>query len=134
MFKVAKRIHFCYGHRLLDYQGKCAHPHGHNAVAEIELTSEKLDETGMVLDFGEIEKILGEFIDRELDHRMLLRYDDPLVEALQSVGESPYTMRENPTAEHIARLIFNEAKKAGLPVSAIRVWETFDSYAECAKG
>ena len=37
MYSVAKRIEFCYGHRLLDYDGVCAHPHGHNAVAELEI-------------------------------------------------------------------------------------------------
>src|SRR5688572_28648265 len=34
MYSVTKRIEFCYGHRLLDYDGICKHPHGHNAVAE----------------------------------------------------------------------------------------------------
>ena len=37
MYAVTKRIEFCYGHRLLDYDGVCKHPHGHNAVAEIEV-------------------------------------------------------------------------------------------------
>ena len=37
MYSVTKRIDFCYGHRLLDYDGICKHPHGHNAVAEIDL-------------------------------------------------------------------------------------------------
>ena len=37
MYSVTKRIDFCYGHRLLDYDGVCKHPHGHNAVAEIEV-------------------------------------------------------------------------------------------------
>ena len=36
MFSVTKRIEFCYGHRLLNYDGVCRHPHGHNAVVEIE--------------------------------------------------------------------------------------------------
>ena len=37
MYSVTKRIEFCYGHRLLDYDGICQHPHGHNALAEIEV-------------------------------------------------------------------------------------------------
>ena len=37
MYSVTKRIEFCYGHRLLDYDGVCKHPHGHNAIAEIEV-------------------------------------------------------------------------------------------------
>ena len=40
MYSVTKRIDFCYGHRLLDYDGICKHPHGHNAVAEIEVRTD----------------------------------------------------------------------------------------------
>ena len=43
MYLVTKRIDFCYGHRLLDYDGICKHPHGHNAVAEIDVRTEELD-------------------------------------------------------------------------------------------
>ena len=32
-YRVTVQIHFCYGHRLLDYEGACAHPHGHNGHA-----------------------------------------------------------------------------------------------------
>ena len=40
MYLVTKRIEFCYGHRLLDYDGVCKHPHGHNAVAEIDVRTD----------------------------------------------------------------------------------------------
>ena len=43
MYLVTKRIEFCYGHRLLDYDGVCKHPHGHNAVAEIDVRTDRLD-------------------------------------------------------------------------------------------
>ena len=43
MYSVTKRIDFCYGHRLLEYDGVCKHPHGHNAVAEIEVRTDTLD-------------------------------------------------------------------------------------------
>lgn len=124
MYTVVKRLHFCYGHRLLDYDGKCAHPHGHNASVEVVLSRDTLDGCGMVIDFGDIDRALEEFIDVELDHRMLLRHDDPLVEALRGVGEEPYLMDSNPTAENIAELLFQQAKKKGLPVVAVRLWET----------
>ena len=47
MYSVTKRIEFCYGHRLLDYDGICKHPHGHNAVAEIEVRTDALDTRNM---------------------------------------------------------------------------------------
>src|SRR5690349_7952804 len=50
MYVVTKRIEFCYGHRLLDYDGVCKHPHGHNAVAEIDVRTDELDKRNMVAD------------------------------------------------------------------------------------
>jgi 6-pyruvoyltetrahydropterin/6-carboxytetrahydropterin synthase len=129
-FRIVKQIHFCYGHRLLDYNGKCAHPHGHNGLLEIELVGTKLDALGMVLDFGEIKRVVEGFVDEHLDHRMLLRRDDPLVAALRGAGEEPFLMDENPTAENIARLIYHAARERNLPVAAIRLWETHDAFAE----
>ena len=41
MYSVTKRIDFCYGHRLLDYDGICKHPHGHNAVVELEIQTDR---------------------------------------------------------------------------------------------
>ena len=86
MYSVTKRIDFCYGHRLLDHDGKCRHPHGHNAVVEIEVRSDTLDSRNMVRDFSEIKGAVKDWIDTELDHRMLLRHDDPLVAALQQLS------------------------------------------------
>ena len=87
MYSVTKRIDFCYGHRLLDYDGICKHPHGHNATAEIEVRADTLDHRGMVVDFGDIKRSLKTWIDREIDHKMVLRRDDPLVKPLQEMGE-----------------------------------------------
>jgi 6-pyruvoyltetrahydropterin/6-carboxytetrahydropterin synthase len=114
----------------MNYNGRCAHPHGHNGIAEVELAAESLDNKGMVYDFGELKARLMEFIDKELDHRMILREDDPLVEALDAAGEPAYLMKENPTAENLARLIYREALSRGLPVVAVRFWETETSMAE----
>lgn len=130
MFAVVKTIDFCYGHRLLDYVGKCAHPHGHNGRAEIEIATQELDRRGMVVDFGDIKAALKGWIDDSLDHKMLLRRDDPLVPLLATQGEPMFVMEANPTAENIARAIFERANEQGLPVAAVRLWETSDSYAE----
>ena len=129
MYSVTKRIDFCYGHRLLDYDGVCKHPHGHNAVAEIEVRTEALDKRNMVVDFTDIKQRVKSWIDRELDHRMILRRDDPLVGALQTLGEPVYLLESNPTVERIARLLFDISREQGLPVSRVTVWETPSSWA-----
>ena len=129
MYSVTKRIDFCYGHRLLDYDGVCKHPHGHNAVVEIEIRTETLDPRNMVVDFGDIKRAIKGWIDRELDHRMILRRDDPLAAALQALGEPAYLLDSNPTVERISRLLFDIAREHGLPVARVTVWETPTSWA-----
>jgi len=132
MYSVTKRIDFCYGHRLLDYDGICKHPHGHNAVAEIEVRTDQLDNRNMVCDFSDIKRIVKGWIDSELDHKMVLRHDDPLVKPLQQLGEPLFIVDSNPTVERIAKLIFDYAVSQGLPVMRVKVWETPTSYAEYA--
>ena len=129
MYTVGREIHFSYGHRLLNYQGKCAHLHGHNGRVAVEVSSEKLDSLGMVMDFYKIRETIGKWIDETLDHKMILSEKDPLVASLQKAGEAPVTMKENPTAEAIAKWIFEEASKKGLPVSRVTLWETDNSFA-----
>ena len=130
MYRVVKELSFCYGHRLLDYQGKCAHPHGHNGRVEIEFGAAQLDGRGMVIDFVDIKTEVKRFLDEELDHKMLLRRDDPLTKILQDLKEPVFVMEQNPTAENIARIIFDYAKQRGLPVLSVKLWETESSYAE----
>ena len=129
MYSVTRDIHFCYGHRLMNYQGKCQHPHGHNGKAQIELETPKLDARGMVVDFGDIKAALQTWIDTNLDHRMILRKDDPMVQFLKDTGEPFFLMDENPTAEAIAKVLYDQAKKCGLPVTEVRLWETEQSCA-----
>ena len=129
MYQVTKEIHFCYGHRLLNYKGKCRNFHGHNGKVEIQISAEKLDTLGMVRDFNEIKAILHTWIDEQLDHRMILHENDPLRPALEKAGEPLHLMKVNPTAETIAQLIYDVARQKGLPVTAVTLWETANSNA-----
>ncbi len=129
MFRVSRQIDFCYGHRLLNYEGKCKHLHGHNGRVIITIEAAGLDEQGMVLDFSEIKRTVSRWIDDHLDHRMLLARDDPATEALRQLGEPVYVMDATPTAENIAKLIFDHAASLGFPVVEVRMWETPGCYA-----
>ena len=68
MYRVTREIPFCYGHRLLNYQGKCRNLHGHNGRAVITIESEELDELGMVMDFSDIKKVVSAWIDEKARH------------------------------------------------------------------
>lgn len=124
MFSVSCDIDFCYGHRLLGYTGKCRHLHGHNGRVLVTIEQSGLDPQGMVLDFSKIKYTLHQWLDANLDHRMLLRRDDPAVPALAQLGEPTFLMDVNPTAENLAKLIYDFAVGQGLPVVEVRLWET----------
>ncbi len=129
MYRVTRQIDFCYGHRLLNYEGKCRYLHGHNGRVFIVIEAARLDQRGMVTDFSDIKDVMKEWIDTNLDHRMILHRDDPAVPALQELGEPLYLLDCNPTAENIARVIFEVARQHGFPVVETRLWETPNCYA-----
>lgn len=129
MFQVTREIHFCYGHRLLGHEGKCRHLHGHNGKAMVTLESATLDSMGMVVDFSTIKKVVSAWVDANLDHRMLLHKDDPALPELKRQGEPVFVMDVNPTAENIAKLIFDFTLSKGFPVTQVALWETHDSFA-----
>jgi 6-pyruvoyltetrahydropterin/6-carboxytetrahydropterin synthase len=124
MYRISRKIDFCYGHRLLNYEGKCRHLHGHNGTAIITLESAQLDERGMLLDFSDIKHRVSAWIDENLDHRMILHREDPVADVLQKMGEPLFLIGTNPTAENLARLIFDYTLSQGFPVVEVQLWET----------
>jgi 6-pyruvoyltetrahydropterin/6-carboxytetrahydropterin synthase len=133
MYRVTREIDFCYGHRLLNYDGKCRFLHGHNGRAVITIEATRLDDRGMVLDFSDIKQVVARWIDDNLDHRMLLHRDDPAVPMLQAMNEPMYLLDTNPTAENIARLIYQFTRDHGFPITECSLWETphcFATYRE----
>ena len=133
MYSVTKEIHFCYGHRLLNHKGKCKNLHGHNATAVIKLESKQLDELGMVVDFADIGDYVKSWLDEHIDHKMLLHRDDPFLPAVQDAGEPVFVMDTNPTAENIARMIFDYVEQGGFPVVEVALHETDSALASYRK-
>ncbi len=129
MYRVTTEIDFSYGHRLLDYDGKCAHPHGHNGRVQIELESDTLDPADMAVDFTVVKHGVQRWVNEHIDHKMILRKDDPLLRPLRELGEPVYVMERNPTAESLAEMIYQVAADQGLPVVSVRFWESPTSYA-----
>ena len=129
MFRVTRQIDFCYGHRLLNYEGKCKYLHGHNGRAVIAIEAESLDDRGMVMDFSDIKRVVSRWIDDELDHRMILCRRDPAVPMLEKLGEPLFLIDDNPTAENIAKLIYEFAAAQGFPVVECNLWETPNCFA-----
>jgi 6-pyruvoyltetrahydropterin/6-carboxytetrahydropterin synthase len=129
MFRVTREIRFCYGHRLLNYDGKCRHLHGHNGRAVVVLETAQVDGLGMVVDFSRIKAVVSTWINDTLDHKMILHKDDPALAYLRHQGEPIFTLEVNPTAENIAKVIFDYTASQGFPVVEVHLWETDDSFA-----
>jgi 6-pyruvoyltetrahydropterin/6-carboxytetrahydropterin synthase len=126
MAHAAHEIDFCYGHRLLRYAGKCRHLHGHNGKAVLVLRDLQSESAAIVADaLRELEAWIG----ANLDHRMILNEGDPAVPIMGDLGEPVFLLPHNPTAENIARLIYEQAVARTLPVREVRLWETPRSYA-----
>ena len=113
MYTLTTMVEFSSAHTLVGHSGPCKKMHGHNWKVEVEITGEKLDKIGMVVDFKEIRKATNLFVD-ELDHEFLNNLE-------------PFS-EDNPTAENIARYIFTklseEFSNKNVKVNSIKLWET----------
>ncbi len=119
MYSITKNLSFCYGHRLMNHPGKCRHLHGHSARVAITLEAETLNEQGMVCDFSDIKQFAGQWLNNTLDHNMLLHKDDPILPMLQEAGERVMVVDEHPTAEFLARMIFEHVASGTVPTPVI---------------
>ena len=113
MYTLTTMVEFSSAHTLVGHSGPCKKMHGHNWKVEVEITGEKLDKIGMVVDFKEIRKATNLVVD-ELDHEFLNNLE-------------PFS-EDNPTAENIARYIITklseEFSNKNVKVNSIKLWET----------
>lgn len=132
MHSVSKTFSFCYGHRLMNDEGRCKHLHGHTARATIVLECPSLNKCGMVVHFDRLNETIGRWIAENLDHTLLLCENDALAKVLKSFNEKFLSLEFNPTAENLAQMIFEETRSFGLPVIRVDVWESETSKASYA--
>lgn len=115
MFEIEKRFSFEAGHQLHHHDGQCSAPHGHSYQLIVTLRSEKLISSGpkknMVIDFFEISDIVKPMIERYLDHKWL--------------NDSLET--DSPTAEYIAKWIFDHLSPKIRDLYSITLYETATS-------
>lgn len=129
MYSVTKQFEFCYAHRLHGYEGKCGNIHGHTARVEVSCEVKELPQNGMVIDFRDLFEKVGCWIDENLDHRMILSANDPVVNILKEVKEDVKTLDFPPSAENLAKVIYDAAKSFGFPVVKVSFWESPTSVA-----
>ncbi len=115
MFEVTVEQTFAAGHALRNYKGKCENVHGHNFKVQVVIEGEKLDDTGLLVDFLDVKTAMRAVIDR-LDHQFL--------------NDIPPFDVTNPSAENIAEYFYEEVLNhlVNTPVMIrlreVKVWET----------
>ena len=134
MHLIRIEISFDSGHRLLDYEGKCAFPHGHTYRAEIFLESATLDTLGLVHDFTDLKDRVKGWIDDNWDHAFLVNSRDAeLIAGLASSAKGRlYQFHgENPSCEVMSRELFKQVRElCGVVPAKVRLWESLNQYAE----
>ena len=111
MFTARVTDSFSAAHSLREYGGSCERLHGHNYKVEVAVQSDQLNSIGIVMDFRDLKNLLKEAL-FEMDHRHL--------------NELPAFAETNPSAENIARHVFNSlSEKIPSPVklAQVTVWE-----------
>jgi 6-pyruvoyltetrahydropterin/6-carboxytetrahydropterin synthase len=123
------------GHRVYGHDGKCHHLHGHSYIIHFHCSSSKLNDMGMVVDFGVIKSTLCQWLDDNYDHSMLIWEKDPLALELKKLDNKVQIVPYNPTAENIAKYLLTEiapklVKKHNIIVTKVIVEETLKCHAE----
>ena len=119
MFEVSVEQTFAAGHALRNYNGKCENVHGHNYRCQVQVEGQDLDQIGLLVDFVELKKVVHSVLDR-MDHQWL--------------NDWPPFDKLNPSAENMAKFIYDEVASAlsprpGVRVGWVRLWETDTSSA-----
>ena len=141
---ITRRLEFDSGHRIPNHDGQCRHLHGHRYAIEVTLTGEVADhpgkaDDGMVLDFGDIKRLTNQYVVEPWDHAFLVaKEDEKLVAFLASLPNHKTVIMEHvPTVENLATTafailqpVFNKAFGGRLKLSAVRLYETPNCWAD----
>lgn len=112
MYALTVKSHFDAAHALLGYPGECKELHGHTWDVEVTVEGESLDGIGIVYDFKTLKDDLA---------AVLAPYDHGFLNEV-----APFD-RVNPTAENLARVIFEALRDRvgdGIRVAEVAVWES----------
>lgn len=140
IIKITKQFSFEMAHALRNYDGLCRNIHGHSYKMDITLSGQPLHDdnspkNGMVMDFGDLKRLVNEEIISLLDHALVLndKTDNQLVEVLKQNYEKVVTVDFQPTTENLLNFIAGKIQMRlpkDVKLSCVRLRETDTSYAE----
>jgi len=130
MWKITKEFKRDMAHRLPNYQGKCYNVHWHTYRCLITLEGKDLQkewgQRGMLRDFSLL-KPIKEWLDDNWDHAYVGCIEDEVLQYLEEKGYKTYQMDEDPTAENMAKFIYDKFRKE-FPIKEITIYETPTSF------
>ncbi|MGF1559143.1 MAG: 6-pyruvoyl tetrahydropterin synthase family protein [Flavobacteriaceae bacterium] len=139
--RITKQFNFETGHALYGYDGKCRNVHGHSYKLSVTVIGNPITDTGhvklgMVIDFGDLKKIVKEEIVDIFDHATVFNKNTPHVELAKELMERGHNVilaDYQPTSENMV-IDFAAKIKARLPVGiqlhSLKLQETDTSFAE----
>jgi len=139
--RITKQFSFETGHALYGYDGKCRNVHGHSYKLSVTVIGTPISDTdnvkyGMVIDFGDLKKIVKEEIVDTFDHATVFNKNTPHVELakeLSNRGHDVILVDYQPTSENMV-IDFAKKLKARLPntisLHSLKLQETETSFAE----
>ena len=135
MTTVTKTVKFDAAHVLTNHQGLCKNLHGHTYRVDVSVAQAEGDVRDMVIDFKDLKRLAEEVVCSRFDHAFIYNTESEGEREIAAVVER-YGMRTvaipfRSTAENLAKLFFKELKARIPGLSAVKVWETADSCAEC---
>ncbi len=139
--RITKQFTFEAGHALFGYDGKCKNLHGHSYQLHVTVIGEPISDSsnvkhGMVIDFGDLKKIVNQEIIDVFDHSMIFNKNTPHLELAQELIDRDHhiiLVDYQPSTEMMI-LDFAEKIKKRLPdnikLHSLKLQETATSYAE----
>ncbi|WP_298762471.1 6-carboxytetrahydropterin synthase [uncultured Polaribacter sp.] len=139
--RITKKFNFETGHALYGYDGKCKNVHGHSYKLFVTVSGKPITDTnnvklGMVIDFGDLKKIVNEEIVDVFDHATVFNKNTPHVELAKELmdrGHEVLLVDFQPTSEMMiidfAKKIKNRLPK-NIKLHSLKLQETSTSFAE----
>lgn len=139
--RITKQFTFETAHALYGYDGKCKDIHGHSYKLSVTVIGTPITDNthvkyGMVIDFGDLKKIVKDEIVDVFDHATVFNKNTPhidLANHLIDLGHNIILADYQPTSENMV-IDFAEKIKARLPenmkLHALKLRETETAYAE----
>ena len=139
--RITKQFDFESAHALYGYDGKCKNIHGHSYHLHVTVIGTPIEDinhhkNGMVLDFGDLKKIVKEEIVDVFDHAIILNGKSPhrdLALTLKDNAHRIVLVDYQPTSENMLFDIADKIKKQlpkDVSLHSLKLFETANSYAE----